>query len=72
VSDELSPAKQELLKIALAVYERTLDGCTEVFRGLSDHHDPEVSSVCHEVIGLIERNRDALEAMIAGLHETKH
>lgn len=69
---ELSPARQELLKQALDVQERMLDGCTQVFRGLSRYPDAEVSSVCEEVLGLITHNRLVLEAMVDGLNATRH
>jgi hypothetical protein len=69
---ELSPTRQALLANVVDVQERMLDGVTEVFRGLSHHHDAGVSSVCEEVLGLIKNNRDVIEAMIDGLNETKH
>jgi hypothetical protein len=69
---ELSPARQELLKHVITIQERMLDGVTEVFRGLSHHHDAGVSSVCEEVLGLIKNNRDVIEAMIDGLNATHH
>jgi hypothetical protein len=69
---ELSPARIELLKRAIDVQERMLNGCKQVFRGLMDHHDPEVSDVSWQCLEAIKRNQDVLEAMIDGLNATHH
>ena len=71
-SPTLSPARIELLKQAVDTQERMLNGCEQVFRGLSHHPDAEVSSVCGDCLGLLATYRDTLEAMIDGLHETRH
>jgi hypothetical protein len=69
---ELSPAKLELLKRAIDVQERMLDGCTEIFSGLRQSSDPEVVSVCGDAIAAINHSRDILEAMINRLDATTH
>lgn len=69
---ELSPEKINLLKQAVNAQERMLQGCTLVFRGLSDHHDPEVSSVAQECFAAIEHHQLVLEALVDALVETKH
>jgi hypothetical protein len=69
---ELSPARIELLKQAVDTQERMLNGVELVFRGLSHHPDAEVSSVSGVCLKLITEHRDILEAMIDGLHATRH
>lgn len=69
---EVTPERLELLKQAIDIQERMLDGVSQVFRGLSHHHDAEVSSVCTDCLSSIEHNRDVLEALIDGLTATKH
>jgi hypothetical protein len=69
---DLSPARQQLLANALDIQDRMLNGCELIFRGLSGHHDPEVSSVSGEALRLITYNRDVLEAMIDALNATLH
>lgn len=69
---DLSPARQQLLADALDVHERMLNGVELIFRGLSEHPAPEVSSVSGVALKLITNHRDVLEAMIDGLHATRH
>jgi hypothetical protein len=69
---ELSPERQELLKSALDIQARMLDGVTRVFQGLSTHRDEDVSFVSKEVLGYIQHNRDILDAMIDSLTATQH
>jgi hypothetical protein len=69
---ELSPARIELLKQVVDTQERILNGTELVFRGLSHHPDAEVSSVSGVCLRLIAEHLDVIEAMIDGLHETRH
>lgn len=69
---ELSPARQELLKQALDIQERMLDGCTMIFEELSNASDPDVTFVAVEALDALNRTRDILEAMIDGLNATHH
>ena len=69
---EITPEKLKLLKQAIDIQERMLDGVTQVFRGLSHHHDAGVSSVAESCIRLIGYNRDVIEALVDGLNQTKH
>jgi hypothetical protein len=68
----LSPARQELLKNALDIQERMLDGCVTVLSVLTEHSDSEVSYASREALKSINRNRDILYAMIDGLNATHH
>jgi hypothetical protein len=68
----LSPARQELLKNALDIQERMLDGCILIFEELSNASDPDVAFVAEEALEALNRNRDILEAMIDGLNATHH
>lgn len=72
MSETISPEKLQLLKQAIDIQERMLDGVTQVFRGLSHHNDAGVSSVANACLVSIEHNRDVLEALIDGLNATKH
>jgi hypothetical protein len=69
---DLSPVRQQLLSDALDVQERMLQGVTLIFRGLSDHNDPEVSSVSRVALKLLTETQEILEAMIDGLNATRH
>ena len=69
---DVTPAQLALLRQAIGAQERMLNGCILIFRGLSDHHDPEVSSVSGQALQLITHNRDILDAMIDGSVQTKH
>ena len=68
----LSPEKLKLLKQAIDIQERMLDGVTQVFRGLNHHHDAEVSSVSKDCVEAITGSREILEALIDALDQTKH
>jgi hypothetical protein len=69
---ELSPARQELLKQALDIQERMLDGCTMIFSGLRSSSDPEAVFVSEQALEALNATRDILEAMIDGLNATHH
>lgn len=67
---ELSPEKIQLLKSAVDIQERMLDGCALIFSGLRLSTDPEVAPHCDEAIAAIRNNRDILYAMIDRLDHT--
>jgi hypothetical protein len=69
---ELSPARQKLLLEAIDHQARMFTGCMLIFRGLSDHNDPEVSSISTHALEALQRYRDTLQAMIDGLTATRH
>lgn len=69
---ELSPAKIELLKSAVDIQERMLDGCALIFKGLRMSTDPEVAPHCDEAIAAINQSREILYAMIDKLDVTLH
>lgn len=71
-SATLSPARIELLKIAVDTQERMLTGCSLIFSGLRQHPDADVSGASQAAYDAIENHRAVLEALIDGLHATRH
>jgi len=72
MTDELSPARQALLKSVVDIQERMLNGCIQIFLGLSNSKDPEVSGACTVALEHLETAHDTIEAMIDGLNATQH
>jgi hypothetical protein len=69
---DLSPEKIELLKSIVNVQEKQLDGCTMIFRGLSDHSDPEVSCVSRVSVKHLYESALVIDALIDKLTATIH
>lgn len=70
--NEVTPAQLKLLRQAIDVQERMLNGVEEIFRGLRHHDDAEVSSVSGDALKFITHNRDVLESLIDAADQTKH
>jgi hypothetical protein len=69
---ELSPERQELLKQVVDVQERSLTGCALIFSGLRQSSDPEVVAVSEVAYAALQNTQAVLDALIDGLHQTRH
>lgn len=69
---ELSPERQALLGRVVDIQERELNAVIEVFSGLRGSSDPEVVSICDEVLKSLKHNADLIDAMVEALNHTKH
>jgi len=69
VSD-ISPEKLALLKQVVDLQELQLKACTQIFRGLSDHSDPEVSCVSKVSAEALTETAAVIDALIDRLTAT--
>jgi hypothetical protein len=73
MSEELiSPKMLGLLKMAVNIQERMLDGCLTVFEAFTEAPDNDVVETSRAAIAAINKNRELLDAMIDGLNVTHH
>jgi hypothetical protein len=68
----ITPKALGLLKMAVNIQERMLDGALLIFEGFEKSTDTEVSLVSRMAIDTINQNREMLDAMIDGLNVTHH
>jgi hypothetical protein len=69
---EIRDDKLELLKQAIDVQERMLDGCLLIFKGFRQSSDPEVVLASETAAEALENTHDVLEALIDRLDKTIH
>jgi hypothetical protein len=74
MSTEISPDKQELMRQAIDIMERMLDGCVMIFNEIKEHSQAPIGikSAAESASDAITRGRLVLDAVIDSTHATKH
>lgn len=72
MSEPLSPAKQNLLLDIVDAQDRMLDGVSQIFSGLRQSSDPEVSDISAVAFKALRHNKLTIIAMTERLSATLH